>query len=132
MVDAAAVLNNFNLGEDWITAVGGMVENPDGQITFLNTGGIGGEPSIALDYPSVQMVVRGKPNQGGYDEAYRVTRAMLDALLGFPTPSNDYPELISVTALGHINELPRDTKGRPSFTQNFRLIVAYETSGYRT
>lgn len=132
IVDVAAVINNFPNPLDWVVAVGGFTEDPDCQVIFRNTGGKSGEPSIALDYPSVQMLVRSSPGANGYETGYAVARAMVDALLGIPDGGTDYPELVSVTAIGHIQELGRDDKGRPQWSYNFQLIVAYETSGNRT
>lgn len=131
LVKAAVVIANFQDAPAWVIATGGFTQDPDRQVIFRNTGGRPGEPSIALDYPTVQLLVRSHPGAGGYDEGYAVTRAMVDALLGIPNGGLVYPELVSVTAIGHINDLGRDDKGRPQFSYNFQTIVSYASSGYR-
>lgn len=126
VVDTAAVAFS-----PWITSVGGWSAEPDTQITFMNTGGKTPEPSIALDYPSVQVLVRGSASAGGYEAGYQMCIAVRDALLGLPTAGADYPELVSIIGMGHIVDLGRDDKVRPRWSFNFQLYVAYDASGYR-
>lgn len=100
-------------------------------IVIRNTGGISGEPSIAQDYPTVQLIARGAPGSGGQALTYQKLDICKQILLGIPSRPVLYPNLSSVTMRGEITDSGYDDKNRPLHTVNFQLIVFYESSGHR-
>lgn len=116
--------------DPWAVFVGVFTSDPDRQLTIRHIGGRAGEPSIAIDYPSIQLLCRGAP--GGYDEAYQKIWAARQALVAIPSAPAAYAELTSCTMLGDMVDLGLDDLRRPVFSQNLQLIVSYDTSGYRT
>lgn len=134
LVDDASVMpDGF-----WATHVGGFAESAptagqaDKQVVFKNMGGQPPYPNIAIDFPTVQILIRGSAATGGYSEGYTVALKVRDALLGIPSSPTDYPELVSCRQQGHIQELGRDDRNRPCWSLNLSLILAYESVGYRT
>lgn len=117
---------DFHTGR--LTATG-----PDKQVVLRRYGGRSSEPSIAIDYPAVQAIVRGSRGSvvGSYDEAEKKAITIKKALLGIPSKPAAYPDLDSVTMRGDINDLGFDDQDRPMFSLNFQLIVSYTESGYR-
>lgn len=114
----------------WRGFVGGT-QDLDKNVGFLDTGGVGGEVKVAIDYPTVQAIVLGKKGDGGYHEAYTKARQLYDALLGIDTPVASWPNLVSCIALNQPVWLGRSDVGRPIFSLNFRLIVTPEDIGNR-
>src|SRR5690349_13147824 len=107
----------------WEGRLGGL--GTDGkQIAFIDSGGRPGEVKVAIDYPTVQLLVRGSKAAGGYSEAHAKAKAAYEALIGIPTPNGTWSELVSCTARGYINWLGRDDQDRPQFSLNFQLIIA--------
>lgn len=117
----------------WTPITGQVIPEPDQLVVVNHSGGMGGEVTIAIDYPSIQVLVRGGRGASGYEDAWQMARAIREALIAIPTvtPPTAYPELTSCVALGEIMQLGYDDAKRPMFSVNFRLIVSYATSGYR-
>lgn len=115
----------------WIAVYGKLSPTPDRQIVFRDVGGRDAEVGLAIDYPSVQILVRGKDGTGGYEEGYAKMVAVRDALLAIPSAPVAYPELTSVTQIGHIQGLGSDDKDRPMWSLNLQLILSFTTSGHR-
>lgn len=115
--------------DGWEAHVGRFNTSPNKQIVLRNTGGRSGEVKVAIDYPSVQVLIKGAPK--GYAEAWSKLKDIRDALVAIPTPTADYPALTSCVAMGDINDLEYDDSDRPQFSQNFQLITSYAVSGYR-
>lgn len=113
----------------YVGAVSKLTDTPDAQVAFLDRGGKPPLASIAIDYPAVQIIVRGAPND--YNGAYTMAQAVRDALLGIPDGGINYPNLTSVTGIGHLLPLGYDEKNRPQISFSLQLIVSYETSGFR-
>lgn len=123
-----AIVDNLGtiIVDPWVSKVGGFIDAPDQQVVFKNRGGTM-EMAVAVDYPSVQVLVRSP----SYEAGYTMARACLDVLLGIPSGADQYPELTSVVGRGGIQELGRDDKNRELFSFNLQLIVSYDSSGYR-
>ncbi len=115
----------------WILATDQLSDKPDKQVIVKDTGGRGAEHSVAIDYPTVQIIVRGGSGSGGYTEAYDKVIACRDALVCIPSATTEYPELTSCTQRGNPVPINRDDAGRPRWSLNLNLIVSYDVSGYR-
>lgn len=100
-------------------------------MAIRNTGGPSGEPSIAQDYPSVQILARGPSTAGGQKLTWQKLDICKQILLGIPSRPLLYPNLSSVTMRGDITDAGYDEKDRPIYSVNFQLIVFYDSSGHR-
>lgn len=116
-------------GSGWTAYCGQEMNDPDQTVTLLDSGGPAPEVAVGINYPRVQVVVRGTPND--YDGTYARALLVRKALLRLPTPNVDYPELTVVTEQTDIQSLGRDSSGRPRLSMNFRLITTPADPGYR-
>lgn len=117
----------------WTGNVGGLSTSTTAkEVSFLDSGGRAGEVKVAIDYPTVQVLVRGSKAAGGYSEAYQKAQAVYDALVGITTPNGIWARLVSCVPRGFINWLGRDDQDRPQFSLNFQLITTPESQGNRT
>lgn len=116
----------------WTYAAGGFLTTPDQQVIVRHAGGKPAEIAVAIDYPSVQLLVRGGQSQGKYEGAYDQIIACRDALLYIPSKNVLFPNLMACKTLGDVLDLGEDDKSRPMFSLNLSLILMYPgSSGYR-
>jgi hypothetical protein len=115
----------------WKGTIGGFSAEGQ-QISALDSGGRGGEVKIAIDYPSVQFLVRGDAGTGGYIAAYEKAKEVFNTLTGIETPNPVWDELVSCVAVNQPAWLGRDDRDRPRFSVNFRLITEPTEVGNRT
>lgn len=120
----------FGGATGWSGRVGGLTD-VNAQIAVIDSGGRSGEVKIQIEYPSVQILVRGSPGQGGYDAAYDKAEKIHAALQGIPQNPVQFARLTSCVAIGFINWLGRDESDRPQFSLNFQLITSPATQGNR-
>ncbi len=125
----AANVGVFAATTGWSIQIGRIVDEPDTQIVIFATGGKPSEPKLAIDYPSVQVLVRGSAN--GYEAARQKIIDVKNALLGLPSQTVNGDRWDSVLAIGDIKSMGYDQKQRPSFVMNFSLIIEPATTGYR-
>ena len=105
----------------WTTKIGKVTNEPDQIAVFYDTGGSSPNPKFRLDYRSIMIIVRGKPND--YANAYQKAQDLKDVLLGIDSqdmPSGD--RLDGITMMGDIAFLNYDDQTRPSFSLNFRVF----------
>lgn len=106
----------------WQLETGAMPDDPDDVIMFTDTVGIEPNPKWLLDFPFVQVMVRG--GVGTYLDTFREAKAVKDILLGITSfTTSDGDRLVSVTQNGDLGFIGRDENMRPMFTINFRLIT---------
>jgi hypothetical protein len=114
---------------DWPIYEGQFPSEVDQCIMVREFGGRSSEVRIAIDYPSVQILVRGT------ERGYVTSRAKIEdiflALQGIPSAPAEYPELTSAVAVGGRTFAGYDEKGRPQWTVNFNLIESKNPQGYR-
>jgi len=101
----------------------------DTVITIYNTGGEDPNPRYLLDFPSVQVRVRG--DRGGYQAAHTKAVDIRDALLGLPSQLLNGDQWVAVNEIGSINQLGYDENDRPLFTLNYGLIIQPAAGGNR-
>jgi hypothetical protein len=104
---------------------------PHRAITCYNTGGLQPSPKWSLDFPTVQVRVRGFPSS--YPESRAKAEECKSALLGIdPQDVNGGDDrLVSVVIRSDIMDIGFDQTNRPIHTINFNLIVQPKAVGYR-
>ena len=122
-----AILDAINVGtpsllSGWVVTEGSMPTFPDMCITLYNSGGRSPEARLAIDYPNVQVIVRG--TEKGYAAAEAKARDLKDIFHGITEAvAAPYPALKSCLQVGDTAEMGRDETNRPRFVMNFRLIT---------
>lgn len=102
--------------------IGVMDDQPDLAISCISTGGSSPEVHLAVDYPSVQVLVRG-PITDGYAVSRVIAQKVKDTLLGIFSLNVNGDRWDSVSMRGDLIWVGRDEKGRPMWSLNFSLIV---------
>lgn len=125
----AASVGTFASTTGWNISVGKFPTSPDTSIVCNETGGLSPYPHLRLNFPSVQVMVRGPAN--GYVAASEKIRAVVDALLGIPSQSLNGDEWQGIRQMGDVSFIGYDESNRPLFTSNFSIIVEPKAGGYR-
>lgn len=125
----AASIGAFAATTGWNISVGKLPDIPDQSVACVDTGGLSPFPSIALNFPSVQVLVRGKP--GDYVGAHDKGRAAIDAVLGKGVTTVGGDEWQGITEIGDLAFIGYDEKNRPIFSANFQIHVEPATTGLR-
>jgi hypothetical protein len=112
-----------NPAQPWKITVGiALPDNPDRLIKIVQAGGRSPFPQWLINFPTVQVMVRG--NQNGYAEARAKITEVVDELLGIQSGLVvDGETLQSCTQMGDILPLGEDDRKRPLLSANFSLIV---------
>lgn len=125
----AANVGTFAATSGWSISVGKSSTAPDTSITCVDTGGISPFPHLALNFPSVQVIVRGAP--GDYIGAHDKGRAVIDALLGKGVTSVNGDSWEGITQIGDLASIGYDENNRPLFSANFSIHVEPASTGLR-
>lgn len=125
----AAGAGTFASTTGWNISVGKFPTSPDTSIVCNETGGLSPYPHLRLNFPSVQVMVRGSAN--GYVAASEKIRAVVDALLGIPSQTLNGDEWQGIRQMGDVAFIGYDESNRPLFTSNFSIIVEPKAGGYR-
>lgn len=110
---------------EWVIVISRMKSGsgPDQQICVMD--GVGETPEHALnvEYPGVQVLVRGAPD--GYKAGWSKASAVKDALRGHPRVVMGVEEDVwaGIRMSGDIMFLGYDTNDRPMFSLNFVVTV---------
>ncbi len=105
----------------WTIEIGAMPDTPDKAMMISDTGGLEANPKWLLDFPSLQVMVRGIVS--GYLDTFREAKAVKDLLLGIPSQDLNLDRWVSVTLGSDVAFVGRDENMRPMFSVNFRLIL---------
>jgi hypothetical protein len=106
----------------WAIFSGPPPQDPANCISIMVAGGLMPNPAWAIDYPSVQVRVRGEVNT--YEDTKVKARTIKDLLLGhdpYVHVSGDRVDIF--TMIGDLVSMPPDETGRPVFVLNFRLTI---------
>lgn len=122
----AASIGTFNASSGWSIHIGREPTTPNKAITIARTGGLPSNPAYLLDFPNVQVRVRGSAS--GYQEAEQKIRDIKDTLLGLPSQDLNGDRWVSITQLTDIVHIGFDESNRPLFTVNFALIIEPATN----
>lgn len=126
ILQQATAVGSSTPSDDWGTHVSKMPEDPDKAIAIFDTGGSNPNPSLLLDFVTVQVRVRSKAGDNG--GAWVKAKAVKDRLLGYPSATVGSDRVVSVISIGDIAFLGRDAKDRPEYVTNWRLIIEPATS----
>ena len=111
----------FGGNGDFGLHIGKPPGNPDAVIAIMDTGGLEPNPKWLVDYPSVQLLVRGK--EGGYSIARQNANTLKGHLLGRPSETVGSDRVVQINQIGDIASLGFDESNRVMFSLNFQLIV---------
>lgn len=106
---------------DWNIVISRFDKVPNRMIVILDTAGPPPEPGLDINYPGIQVAVRGEPN--GYVDTMTKCMQIRDVLLGRPSETVNGDVWASITMSSDIIPLGYDENERPQFTLNFQLIV---------
>ena len=105
----------------WRIGVGALTSEPDKQIITVDGPGQTPDPKWLLDYPVVQVLVRG--DEAGYQEAVGKTRNCFDVLQGIDAQTVNGDRWDGIMAFGNPSYIGSDENQRPMFSANFRIII---------
>lgn len=107
---------------DWGVHISKMPTTPIRAIAIFDTGGTNPNPSLLLDFQTIQVQVRGNVNDNAL--AYQKAKDIKDRLLGSPSQNVGADRMVSLTCVGDITFLGREeTSDQPIYSINFRLII---------
>ena len=124
-IDLAGIVETAGAGVQgasagWAIFIGAEQEVPNTVITFFDTGGDPANAKFLLDFPTVQVRIRGNIN--GYEEAYNKAREVKDILHALPSQDINNTRYVGVWLVSDIIHLDRDISNRPRFVLNWRII----------
>ena len=120
----------FGATSGWGIYISREPDLPNSVVTVFDVGGLTPNPAWLLDYPSVQIRVRGNPND--YIKTSDKAQDVKNALLGLTPQIVNGSNIRGITAIGDIAFLNYDESSRPIFTQNWRFTVQPASGTYRT
>ena len=125
----AASVGVFEATSGWSIHIGKMPPSPDSVVLVTHSGGTPSDPKFLLDYPHVQVRVRG--GIGNYRDAKLKAQEIKDLLLGMDPEDKTTARWVSVTLLSDIAFLGYDENDRPEFSVNFSMIIEPTTGANR-
>ena len=124
-VDISSLLVSAGIGvlaakSGWSIHVSQEPEKPDQAITLYDTGSWREpHPALLLDFPSMQVKVRGAP--GKYAEAHEKIWSIRELLLGLSPQTINGTYYSGVWVMSDIFHVANDENNRPMLTINFRI-----------
>lgn len=109
---------------DWAVYIGDQPDQPQRVVTIYDSAGGTPNPRWLLDYPHVQLRVRGGPN----DYAVCVQKALIlrNMLLGrasYDALNGNGDRIVAINSVGDVAFTGKDDQNRPEFVFNLALIV---------
>ncbi len=126
----AAGIGAFGSSSGWSIAIGKEPVSPDTVITIYDTPGDAPNPKWRLDYPQVQIRVRG--SKRGYTAAHDKMEAIKNALLGRDPETVNSSYYAAFWMVTDTYALPADELERPLFVTNWRFAKQPASGTYRT
>ena len=111
-----------NPAQPWEVYIGKQPGNPDRVITIYDAPGKSPDPKWLLDFPSVQVRVRG--GQPDYNVAAIKAKELQGLLIGresFDGLNGD--RIVSILGLGDVGFTGWDDQTRPEFVFNLNMII---------
>jgi hypothetical protein len=124
VANAIGVFQPNATSTDWAIMISRMRDGkdaPNKSIAIYDTGGLAPEPGLDINYPSIQIIVRGEPD--GYADTHKKCRDIRDVLLGRRSETRGGDVWASITMPYDILSLGYDDNERPEFSLNFQLII---------
>lgn len=129
--DVVSALTNAGIGQitsdrdDWFMYCGYLPESPDRAISIFEAAGPAPEETMAIEYPSIQIRVRGARGGDDYQTVRAKMRAIFDLLHGGDAGLGaDY--VYFYAAHSGALSLGRDENLRNHMATNFRVMRARE------
>lgn len=116
-----ASIGAFEASSGWGIFIGKMPDRPDTCIVIAHSGGLPADPKWLLDYPNVQVRVRGA--KGNYRDAKAKAQEIKDLLLGISSENHAAGRWVAINLLSDVAFLGYDTNERAEFTINFAMIT---------
>lgn len=135
-VSVKDILEEANVGvfaapSGWSLNIGRLPVTPETAIACVVTGGQSPWPHLLLNFPSIQVLVRGAKN--GYMTAQSKAREVVDTLLGIPvTTTAGGDKITGITQIGDVSFVGYDASDCPMFSCNFSLIMEPQAGGHRS
>jgi hypothetical protein len=114
-------LGSTSASTTWQIRTGRQGETPDSHITVYDSGGQSANAAYRINYPNIQVRVRG--GRDDYPAAYAKINDIVEFLNGLQPQDIAGDRWSGVTVMGGINFIGYDAESRPEFTVNFRCIV---------
>lgn len=96
-------------------------DDPDRCVTIHARGGNDSNPAWLLDYPRIQVRVRGR--QGSVVEAHQKAYSIMEALNGYPSTTFGSDRWVGIWNRGGVVPIGPDKNDRPQYVVNFQCIV---------
>lgn len=117
----AANIGVWKASTGWNISIGKLPSKPDTAVAVILGPGLEANPKYLLDYPSVQVLVRGDTN--GYVAATEKIQKVKDVLLGLHSQDVNGDRWVQVNAIGDIIPLGYQDNDKPMFSMNFQFII---------
>lgn len=105
----------------WAIFIGKQPATPTTAVTVKIAAGPDANPKYLLDYPVVQIMIRGE--KGEYEAAYNKAQLVKDVLLGIPSQTIKDVRWVLVNLIGDIIDMGTSQEDHPMFSLNFQFIV---------
>lgn len=120
--------NVFGGSTGWAFSVGFLPDGPDQVVAILDASGPSGFPTISIDFPGIQVIVRGSAGGEEYKDSWLKVKQVKDYLLGMPNAPAQFPELWGCVERGQPIPIGADDKNRPRWSYNLMLTVGPNTT----
>lgn len=111
----------FDGSSDWSVIIGRKPVEPARCIVIYDAGGKDPNPRWLIDYPNIQIRIRGDVND--YQAAFNKAKEIKSILLGVPSQTLNGDRWNHINMLGDIALMGYDENNRPEFSMNFTLII---------
>lgn len=111
----------------WTLYIGNMVTEPDQVVVMYDSGGQNPNPRWAVDFVTVQAMIRARPNS--YAAGWAKAREVRDYLLGLDSQVIGSDRYVSVICMGDVGFVGYDDGKRPTFSVNYRIIIEPSVTG---
>lgn len=105
----------------WALYTAIMPDTPNKVILVTDTQGDTPNPKWLLDFPALQVRVRGMT--GSYIATWVEAKAVKDILLGIDSQDVNGDRWLGINMIGDLTFLRWDEEQRPEFVMNFSLII---------
>lgn len=125
----AAGIGTYAATTGWSIHISKQPDKPDTAITIYDSGGRPKNPRWLLDFPTVQVRVRGLVN--GYLAARAKCEDIDNALVGLPSQDLNGDRWTMLTQISAPTFLGYDENQRPEFSMNYQLTIEPASGTYR-
>lgn len=120
---------SFGTTTAWSLYIGSQPDTPERVVTIYDSAGGTPNPRWLLDYPHVQIRVRGNVND--YQVASQKAIELRNRLLGrasYDAYNGSGDRIVAINAIGDVAFVGKDEQHRPEFVFNLSLIVEPATT----